>query len=369
MAPKLALILGSGFSKNVGLPTTSCLSKKFLITPDYVDDNKKRMEEDISKVLKEFWKDIFGYDGDSKPPSMEDHFTLLDLAANSGHHLGKAYNPKRLRAIRRMSIHRVFTLLNNPVSDDREVKKFLATLLDRNKYDVSIITLNWDIVIEKRFPNDAATKFDYGIKVFNQDNTPTGGGPSNLLKLHGSANWTYCDTCRRIFADFDEKNTLRLNSFLEKDDFELFADTKGKDYPPCDNPNNMDRECRNCNSQLAGRVATFSFRKAFSISQFQIIWEAAFRELSIANKWLFIGYSLPDADYEFKHLLKAAQLARSHPEGWKGMVAYGGDKKTKENYTRFFSDRDVVYHRLKDGASLNLMLASSKFMNFMKASQ
>ena len=30
--------------------------------------------------------------------------------------------------------------------------------------------------------------------------------------------------------------------------------------------------------------------------------------LQQADRWVFIGYSLPQADYQFKHLLKSAQL-------------------------------------------------------------
>jgi hypothetical protein len=43
---------------------------------------------------------------------VEDHFTQIDLAANSGHYLGHDYNPKRLRALRRFTIHRMFKLLD-----------------------------------------------------------------------------------------------------------------------------------------------------------------------------------------------------------------------------------------------------------------
>jgi hypothetical protein len=35
--------------------------------------------------------------------------------------------------------------------------------------------------------------------------------------------------------------------------------------------------------------------------------------LSAARRWLFIGFSLPDADFAFKHLLKTAQMAGDGP--------------------------------------------------------
>ena len=39
-------------------------------------------------------------------------------------------------------------------------------------------------------------------------------------------------------------------------------------------------------------------------------WQTAERLLREAKNWIFIGYSLPAADYEFKLLLKRVQLSR-----------------------------------------------------------
>src|SRR5437016_4977076 len=105
----LALILGSGFSKVAGLPTTQELSSEFL-NPPRGGVLGKPLEREVSRILNEFWHRVFGYRNGGIAPSLEDHFTLLDLAANSGHHLGGRYSPKMLRAIRRFSIHRVFQI-------------------------------------------------------------------------------------------------------------------------------------------------------------------------------------------------------------------------------------------------------------------
>jgi hypothetical protein len=56
----------------------------------------------------------------------------------------------------------------------------------------------------------------------------------------------------------------------------------------------------------------------------------------VSEKWVFIGYSLPAADYEFKHLLKRVQLARAIAP--KFIVITGGrhTEETYTNYERFF---------------------------------
>lgn len=355
---KIALILGSGFSKNANLPTTTELTEQFLQTPDFTFSNKW-LEKEINRILREFWEDAFGYEyregstGDYMP-TMENHFTTLDLAANSGHHLGSKYNPKKLRAIRRMSIHRIFTILNKLVEVPKGVSVFLNSLI--NDTDLSIITLNWDIVPEKRF-DDAGETFNYGIDVFNSENISVGHGPTSLLKLHGSANWVYCDNCRRVFADFAEKNSLLLEAFLEKDDFMLFG------YEPNDLHlrSSVNRSCPNCGSLLAGRVATFSYRKDFSIAQFQTIWSHAFEKLRRANHWLFIGYSLPEADYEFKHLLKSAQLGRERPQDWRAMFVYTGSANTESRYLNFFGMDNIIPYK----ESLHKLLDSKIYKDFI----
>ena len=79
---------------------------------------------------------------------------------------------------------------------------------------------------------------------------------------------------------------------------------------------------------------------------FEKSWLSAERLLRSANKWVFVGYSLPAADYEFKHLLKRVQLSRK--EAPQFVVITGGSEidcdNTYLNYQRFFG-RDIK----KDG--------------------
>jgi len=336
--PRISVILGSGFSAEFGLPTTKKLSAHFLQPP-----NDSTLDNAISKILKEFWKDAFGYaEGKNNTPSLEDHFTMLDLSANSGHHLGREYSPRKLRAIRRMSIHRVFQILDMKYKPNEQAKRFLDVLLD--KFCVSIITVNWDIVIEKIL-NDR--KFDYAIDVQWLNGSQSRSGESVLLlKMHGSSNWVYCDSCRKIHAGLDDKSALRMKAFLEADDFELF-NLSQKDINSIQKEleDTNDRLCQICGNRLAGRLATFSYTKFFAISQFQTIWERAHDALRSADSWLFVGYSMPQADYEFKHLLKSAQLGRKEPNRWSSEVILRKDKQAQNQYEQFFGNSHVKIHQ------------------------
>lgn len=125
---KLTLILGSGFSKAARLPNTNEIVNDFLTSP--VGFESYELEEKIIEILKQFWRDVFGYNGGNSKPTLEDHFTVLDLAANSGHQLGPNYTPKKLRAIRRMSIHRIFKILDRRYRKSEHIIRLLHKLKD-----------------------------------------------------------------------------------------------------------------------------------------------------------------------------------------------------------------------------------------------
>jgi hypothetical protein len=69
---------------------------------------------------------------------------------------------------------------------------------------------------------------------------------------------------------------------------------------------------------------------------FQKSWVSAEDLLRRAANWVFIGYSIPAADYEFKYLLKRVQLTRS-PQPTIFVVTGGPQAdSTCRNYHGFF---------------------------------
>jgi hypothetical protein len=105
------MITGAGFSAESGVPLTSEIGRLFLTAP-LGSSTPPVVQSWITEQLRRYWKATFGFAGREPTPSFEDHFTLLDLAANAGHHLGRGYSPAALRTIRRLSIHRVFETLD-----------------------------------------------------------------------------------------------------------------------------------------------------------------------------------------------------------------------------------------------------------------
>jgi hypothetical protein len=325
-----AVILGAGFSKAADLPTTVELGSRFLnIVPSPV--TTADIQQQITLALERFWTEVFGYRPGQPPPSFEDHFTALDLSANSGHQLGSRYSPAQLRAIRRLSLHRVFDILNSPGPPaDIGISQFVQAVAAGSGN--TIITTNWDIVVENRL-FEAGLPYHHGIPMRYLTGPLMESTGLELLKLHGSTHWLYCDSCRRVFSGRagDPKAALHSAAFLESRDFTALG--LPNLLVPGSRPN---PECPCCEARLSARVATFSYSKALGFYQFQGVWEAALRRLQQAKKWLFIGYSLPEADFELRHLLKTAELSRMYADRPNIQVVLYTDKPAVDRYRRFF---------------------------------
>jgi hypothetical protein len=154
--------------------------------------------------------------------------------------------------------------------------------------------------------------------------------------MHGSVNWLYCDTCRRLYW-FSPHETYKVAG-------QLLSSAEWQRIDPGNKHSTERWSCAQCSGQSIGtRLATFSYLKALDFSMFQKSWFSAERILRNAQTWIFIGYSSPGADFEFKYLLKRIQLSRIEPPNF--AVVSGGapdvTQKTYEHYQHFFG-REIV---------------------------
>lgn len=341
--PKVALIVGAGFSCEAELPSTKNLSKQFLKS---VADGvvPLSVEQEISKHLGAFWKAVFAYEGRQPEPSLEDHFTAIDLAANTGHHLGPFFSPAKLRAIRRLSIHRVFQILDVRYRSSSTIEHVLTKVTKST--DLSIVSVNWDVVMENHFRN-LRLPYDYGHIVeplFGIADARKSGIP--LCKLHGSANWVYCDSCRTLFSGYPGggKDALHLGAFLEAADFKLLGSPDDV-VELVRREANGRRQCRICGCRMSARVGTFSYRKDYAIQQFQTLWHNALDVLRDSRIWLFVGYSMPEADFEFRQVLKSAELANQGGPRRVIQVVLKSDPNASGRYRRFFGLSERFVHQ------------------------
>jgi hypothetical protein len=344
---KRVFIVGGGFSYHAGLPLTS----KFTEALVSAQDPATGLSGVLVRHLGKFIEATFGHTLETPEswPTLEDLFTCIDLAANSGHHLGNSFSAAELRTVRRCLIARIIRMLENRHEKAGRKKnekwRRLKQLLINVDYESSaFVSMNWDEVIEQRFllihHNDAG--LDYGCNAIHarlsQDKrrvipVDECKGPSlKIVKIHGSVNWLYCDNCQQVFWFFPGHGRKIAERLLSATEWRKIITPERKSRV-------KQWACPFCpRVRLSTRLATFSYRKALDFPMFQKSWFTAEDLLRHADTWAFIGYSLPAADYEFKYLLKRIQLSRKTPP--RIILVTGGmdADATYKNYQRFFGE-------------------------------
>jgi hypothetical protein len=237
LAIKNLFIVGAGFSANAGLPLTSNFTRELLS----IDNRKSSSSALLVQFIRQFVNDTFNNGQDIEPanwPALEDVFTSVDLAANSGHHLGEKYSAGKLRTVRRALLVRTIRMLNSSYA--RSAAKppptwaALEDLLSRVDLDrTAFLSMNWDAVIERGLSrNQRVNKFDYGC-----DARAVTFGSNGLiarlslpvrratvLKPHGSINWLYCDACSQLYYVPGQRVPTLAYQLLSDRDWELMAD-------------------------------------------------------------------------------------------------------------------------------------------------
>ena len=307
---KVVLFLGAGFSVQSGYPSTKQLNEKLLDMP--ADSRDVRIEKFISITIAKFWEKVFAWRRGMTQPSLEDHFTQIDMAMKSGHSLGPDYDSTKLHAVRKLTIHRILCLLRKPKGLPDDTAHELLVRLART-FELTTITTNWDThvewILDATMPS---IPFNYGGEEQGREVEPE--GDVSLLKLHGCVNMSYCDCCQQqTRLDYGSPQAaIDYELLLDPCDFRLLgADAAVADILKRNHLRERLSECRVCGAQLSVPVLTFTYRK--DLQKFRVVWDAAKTVLQLADRWLFVGYSMPEADVEVRRLLKSTQLARKDP--------------------------------------------------------
>lgn len=354
-AAKHLYIVGAGFSVNAGLPLAMDFTEALLAPPTPLKPGEANAV--LTAAIRQFVDDAFGGGRPVAPrnwPPLEDIFTTIDLAANTGHHLGTKYSASLLRTMRRALIVRLMRMLriayNERVrSPDASSKNIQEVLKSIDVSQTAFLSLNWDTVIESGISSTQhISRFDYACGAFPAEFNLSGAVKNRvirsstaelrLLKPHGSVNWMYCDCCSRMYW-FQPMDTAKIASRLfKKSDSEAVSTLIGQEIRAV----KTKALCPACKAESLGtRFATFSYRKALDFPMHLATWREAERQLREAENWIFIGYSLPPADYEFKFLLKRVQLSRGAPPNIVLITTGGATSEAAKAYRKFFGTPSI----------------------------
>jgi hypothetical protein len=323
-------ILGAGFSAPAKMPPQSGLLRN-IFRPDYAD------------CLKHI-KSIFGLEESDenellKNPALEDVFTFLDKIISdndtaAGFDIKKAYDAKH------DLINYIIKDLSGTLKEmqgERRYEYFFNSLADRKKNDNetnTVITFNWDTIpdfyINRAFHDMGANNgVDYGCYDWDYDEKDH-YVPSmlrkakncktiKLFKLHGSINWVY-----------SKKNGA------------LYVKEQTGDYP-----DGLLLETEEERSEYEHIFMTPTFLKDLSNLHTKSMWHNAGFDLSVAKRLVFLGCSLPLADYEFRYLL--LKTAVRNKANKIRVVIRPGDTSRKELESRFralFAGNDLVFQEI-----------------------
>ncbi len=228
--------------------------------------------------------------------------SLIDTALDRQDAFTADWSTEELRKVREALEYAIFALLEVRL---RSIKphydNFLTALYaKREPQDVTLISLNYDLIADNAMPRVAKSKgapvglADYGCDIatdaYRQMQTF-----GTLLKPHGSLNWVYCPNCHRLdigLAGSGFHTMKMLNAF----------------YP---NPISLDHEyaqrgttCRDCRARVRPVLITPTHLKDYRNPHIARVWYEAGRVLRQATRAIFVGYSMPDDDVAVVYLFK-----------------------------------------------------------------
>lgn len=348
---KTVYILGAGFSVEAGAPTQAkILSKAF----ELHNNNHSIFDERKFSTFKRFLKNQLNIkENDLDQVEIEDIFTPLDRCmTDSIQFRGVTLN--NIMNVRESVFYVIGKTLNELLKDDLD-KGYIDTFAQHiteisssrvNNYKscdpISVLSTNWDILLDNSIHNHIKNNnlnavVDYCCYISSQDEHDnsimpglekigSGGFNVKLLKLHGSLNWLQCQRCSRLYVKFDEKigatNLDNQKSCRHCD--RNFKEEKGKHL-------------------LISNLIMPTYIKDLSNPQYKIIWQNAGIEISEASKIVFIGYSLPTADFEMRQLLARMTRKNATIE----VVDYCLDdeiESKKQHWSNFFGKRKITFY-------------------------
>lgn len=367
---KNLVIVGAGFSANAGLPLASNFTPNLLRTQSLSPTGPSVAQ---IRFIERFLDKVFGEGSLRSPdewPDLEDVLTIIDLSANTGHHLGPEYSASALRVVRRALLVRMIRMLEQRYRAGARVAnadwRALGTFFQA--YDLtacSTLSMNWDMVFERGIAEaQSIARIDYGcgaraavyekaeLKYLKPDKDEVA---LRLVKPHGSVNWLYCDACRETVWVPPEQTEKVAKTLFAKRDWDVID----AHQTSSSRPGTLDPACLHCGGRALGtRFATFSYRKALDFPMHAASWRSAERDLKRAANWIFIGYSMPPADFEFKAMLKRVQLSETIRPDITVITRGQGADETVRRYEKFFGkvsgERTVLTNGLDGEAMAHL---------------
>ncbi|MFQ6013894.1 MAG: SIR2 family protein [Anaerolineae bacterium] len=266
-------------------------------------------------------------------PRLEDVLSQLDLCVTQNRPLSANYPLQKVQELREDLIYLIARLLKDTLQRLERDRHATLDLVRSLTEEDTIISLNYDIIVDNALAQEfGPQRVNYGVDVrlfyhwypddYYEPARAYRAEPSrDLYKLHGSLNWLYCPNCQALDVTLAEKGTLRI--FEEEP-----------------------AVCLRCHLCYQALIITPTLLKDYANGLLLQVWRNAEEKITRADRVVFIGYSLADADVEIKCMIKRATYNSWSQRGRRPTVTVvdreGAGTEAEERYRRLFGEIEYL---------------------------
>ena len=317
MAERPVIVLGAGATKACGGPLTDEILPAALNGKMVDDERAVRLQdrEELLALASAFLSECFNVPH-QRPVAREDCpslpmvLSMLKRSASSGLPIG-TWSAEKLVKAKRAIEYAIFAVIEaalRRIPADRQWHRTLLEPLYERGIEPCVISLNYDVIVDNAMfglgeLHQQLRAPDYRLDVATERYIELCGNLGTfgqLLKLHGSLNWLYCEKCQRL--DFFVTRGMGGGVRAAKALGELYHSAPFDDAYSC-----RGTRCRNhpaCDGFVVPVLITPTFVKDYDNPHVHRVWAEAEQAMRQADRAVIIGYSLPTDDVEMAMLLK-----------------------------------------------------------------
>jgi NAD-dependent SIR2 family protein deacetylase len=319
MNEKTVVVLGAGATKACGGPLTN-----EILPGAFRPQDEGQLTKDAGLDLSELERFLFNNfslpKGHSKKRDNQDLYpglpmllSLLDTAIERNQDYGPGCNAPEVRELRQLVEYAVYQYIKRTTRNAKPYHQELVTWLNRNGEEPSIVSLNYDTLVDDALRATKPGHFpDYGCDLAPPAEHESAESFGKLFKIHGSLNWLYCSACNCLEA-VAAKTGAHQQAF------------SAAGYPCSTKRGGGSR----CGARMRHIIITPTHKKRYGNPHITSVWLGAERALRAAERAILIGYSLPWDDVEVIYLLQRG-LAHLKDGRQITVVEHAGEDKPKE---------------------------------------
>lgn len=311
MSKRPVIILGAGATKACGGPLTDEILPAAL--NGEISDESHAVNvmdrEELLWLVREFLCKCF-HVPDRTPvaqddcPSLPMVLSMLRRAVQEKKSID-SWSGDRLLKAKRAIEYAIFAVVEaalRRIPWDRKFHQDILKPLYERGSEPCVISLNYDVIVDNTMfqlseSHQNLQPPDYGVDFSTERYSDfcAGGTFGQLFKIHGSLNWLYCESCKRL--DLFVSEGMRTGKALD----ELFHAIPFDDAYSC-----RGTPCRseNCPGFVSPILITPTFVKDYKNPHVRKVWKKAEQRMKKADRAVIIGYSLPTDDVDIAMLFK-----------------------------------------------------------------